>query len=27
MLKVKIESTNSSTLFGKIENNKEIRAA
>ena len=27
MLKVKIESTNSNTLFGKIENNKEIRAA
>ena len=27
MLKVKIESTNCNTLFGKIENNKEIRAA
>ncbi len=25
MLKVKIESTNSNTLFGKVENNKEIR--
>ena len=25
MLKVKIESTNSNTLFGKVENNNEIR--